>query len=139
MTARGQAKAPEISAEATNYEHVVPRRRRGTNCRALSITCRRVLSKMGWTLPIRSIQQSNRSSTTIRPTRRRKPWLGSLPSRKAMRRKAINTDVELRKRVDVAIIRARGTFAGDRSHGQAASGAKLNTDSPKPLASRQFT
>jgi hypothetical protein len=30
-----------------NHEHVMPRRRRNANCRALSITCGRALSKMG--------------------------------------------------------------------------------------------
>ena len=60
-----------------NPEHVVPRRRRGANCRVLSITCRRALSKIGLNrdtnfssaLPIRYVPKlcpTNRSDSTGR-------------------------------------------------------------------------
>jgi transposase-like protein len=45
--ASGVARSPVIGHMIANTRRVVPRRRRGADCRVLSITCRRALSKMG--------------------------------------------------------------------------------------------
>jgi hypothetical protein len=48
--ASGVARSPVIGHIIANTRRVVPRRRRGADCRVLSITCRRALSKMGMSM-----------------------------------------------------------------------------------------
>jgi hypothetical protein len=59
----GVARSPVIEHIIANTRRVVPRHRRGVDCRGLSITCRRALSKMGETS--REERQSYVSNATI--------------------------------------------------------------------------
>jgi hypothetical protein len=70
--ASGVARSPVIGHIIANTRRVVPRRRRGADCRVLSITCRRALSKMGLIVNAQSPTRQGVATPSSNSPRRRR-------------------------------------------------------------------